>query len=99
MARDPFDTLARSFPAPGSRRRALAAAFASALGLLGLTHPGESVAGGRCKPSCGECASCTKGKCHKTEHGKSCKHGTCHAKADDTPCSRGFCRRGSCAAL
>jgi hypothetical protein len=98
MDADWFDTLARSLTAVGSRRRALTAAFAGSLGLLGLSHPDGSAAGGACKPACSECQTCKKGKCHKTKHGKVCKKGTCQAKAESIGCSTGRCQGGSCVA-
>ena len=94
-----FDTLARSLTAAGSRRRALATALSSALGILGLARSDEAAAGGKCKPACTECESCKKGKCHKTKHGKVCKKGKCQAKTAGTACTApagGTCQSGTC---
>ena len=91
-----FDTLTRSLTTTGSRRRALGAVLGGSLGLLGLAHPDAAEAGGECKPRCGECATCKKGACRKTKHGKKCKKGTCQAKANGTGCSTGTCQGGSC---
>jgi hypothetical protein len=55
---DRFDMLARSLTSSGSRRRALSAALAGSLGLLGLAQPDEVTAGGACKPRCNECQTC-----------------------------------------
>src|SRR5688572_30849290 len=98
MDADRFDTLARSLTTSGSRRRALTAALAGSLGFLGLAHPDDATAGGKCKPSCPECQTWKKGKCHKTKHGKVCKKGKCKAKAEGTGCSTGSCESGSCVA-
>jgi hypothetical protein len=87
-----FDTLARSLTTSGSRRRAVAAALGSALGLFGLAHPDDAMAGGACKPACTECQSCKKGKCHKTKHGKKCKKGTCQPTNDGLTCQNNPCR-------
>ena len=43
-----FDSLARSLTAAGSRRRALALDLSGALGSLGLAHPDDAAAGGKC---------------------------------------------------
>src|SRR5829696_2458391 len=91
-----FDTLTRSLTQTGSRRHALAAALAGALGLLGLPRPHGSAAGGKCKPACNACATCKKGPCHKTKHGKVCKKGKCQAKAEGTACPGGTCQSGRC---
>src|SRR5215212_4981744 len=96
MDAERFDTLARSLTTTGSRRRALAA-LAGLLGLLGLAQPGDATAGGACKPSCNECATCKKGKCHKTKHGKVCKKGKCKPKPNDTTCNgTGKCLNETC---
>ena len=98
MDADRFDHLTRSLTSAGSRRRALVALF-GALGLLGLTNPDEAVAAksGKCKPQCGECASCKRGDCKKTKHGKKrCKRGKCQPLREGTPCTNGTCRGGSC---
>lgn len=64
-----FDTLTRSLTQTGSRRRAVTAALAGALALLGLARPDEAVAGGRCKPKYTECETCKKGKHGKRRQG------------------------------
>ena len=96
MDADRFDSLSRSLAITGSRRLALTAALGGALGLLGLTHPDDATAGGKCKPTCNECQTCTKGPCTKTPHGKKCKKDTCQAKGDGAGCSVGTCQSGSC---
>jgi hypothetical protein len=100
MEADSFDTLTRFLIATGSRRRTLAAALAGALGLLGLARPDHAAAArsGKCKPKCTECATCKRGKCHKTKHGKTCRKGKCQAKANGTACSSGTCQGGICTA-
>src|SRR5215213_782958 len=85
-----FDALTRTFTAVGSRRRALAAALTGSLGLLGLTHPGDAPAGGKCKPACTECQFCKKGK--------KGKKGKCKPSGNGTACSVGTCQGGSCVA-
>lgn len=87
-----FDSFTRSLITAGSRRRALATAFAGSLGLLGLTQPNDTEAGGKCKFACGECGFCRKGKCKKTNNGKKkCKAGKCFALSAGTPCTGGSC--------
>jgi hypothetical protein len=102
MDADRFDTLTRSLTAGGSRRRAMAAGLGSALSLLGLAHSDETGAkSGKCKPACGECAKCDKGRCQKKNGTKRCKKGKCKPKADGTACmhmsvcwpTRGLCER------
>jgi len=86
-----FDTITRSLTVAGSRRRALAAGVAGALGLWGVTHQDDVAAGGKCKPKCNECETCKKGK-----HGKK---GKCKPQPNGTACSVGSCQNGSCAAV
>jgi hypothetical protein len=93
-----FDTLVRTFTTTGPRRSVVATALGGALGLLGLALPVDTEAGGKCKPACTECATCKKGKCRKTKHGKVCKRGKCHAKDAGTACSVGSCQSGNCVA-
>ncbi len=58
MDADRFDALARALTAAGFRRRALAAALAGSLGLLGLTYL-EDVTARNCPP----CKKRKNGKC------------------------------------
>jgi hypothetical protein len=100
MDADRFDTLARSFTATGTRRRALAG-LGGALGLLGLAHPDDVVAAksGKCKPKCDECEKCDKGKCERKNGEKRCKKGKCKPKAAGTSCTAfagGLCQNGTC---
>src|SRR5215218_2835516 len=97
-----FDRLARSLTAAGSRRRALAAALAASVGLLGRTLPEAAEAkatSGKCKPQCGECQHCDKGTCRRKHGKKHCKKGKCKATGEGLPCANGGrCRAGSCIA-
>ena len=86
-----FDTLTRSLTAAGSRRRALTAVLAGALGMLGLAHPDEATAG-KCKRKPTECEQCTKSRKGKKKPGK------IKARANGTPCSSGSCQNGACIA-
>jgi hypothetical protein len=97
MDLDRFDALIRSLTTAGSRRRAIVAAVGGTLGLLRAGPPDDGLAGGRCKPACGACHACKKGKCKKTKHGKKCKKGKCRPQADGTACANGNnCQGGIC---
>jgi hypothetical protein len=101
MDADRFDALSRALIAAGSRRGALAAALSGGLALLGLAHPDDAAAAksGKCKPKCGECEKCDKGKCERKNGKKKCKQGKCKARAAGTPCTAfagGQCQNGSC---
>ena len=85
MDSDRFDSLARSFAATGSRRRALAAL----VGSLALTLAGVSVqqaeAKKKKKKACPPCRKRKQGTCKKKE-------------TDGTACPGGSCLRGRCVA-
>ena len=100
MDADRFDSLIRSLTTVGSRRRTLATVITGAIGLLGLAGADDAAAGksGKCKPQCGECATCDKGKCKKKNGKKRCKKGKCKAKGNGTGCSIGTCQNGGCVA-
>ena len=95
-----FDTLARSFSATGSRRRALAATIGEILGTFGLTHTHDAAAAksGKCRRRPGECERCQRGTCEKKDGEKRCKAGKIKPKAFGTPCSLGTCQAGQCIA-
>src|SRR5688572_9355878 len=82
MDAERFDSLARSFTAVPTRRRALVATLGGALGVLGLVHPDETA--GKKKP-CPPCKKRKQGKCKKK-------------LPDGTGCSGGTCQNGSCVA-
>ena len=93
-----FDSLARSLTEARSRR-ALTAALAGFLGLLGLAAPDDAAAAksGKCKPKCGECEKCNKGDCKRKNGTKRCKKGKCKARDNGTACSSGrTCQNGTC---
>ena len=73
-----FDTLARSFSATGSRRRALAAIIGAVLGTFGLTHTHDAAAAksGKCRRRLGECERCQRGTCEHKNGEKRCKAGS-----------------------
>ena len=100
MDADRFDSLVRSLTTVGFRRRTLATVVTGAIGLLGLAGADDVAAGksGKCKPKCGECQTCDKGKCNKKNGKKRCKKGKCKAKGNGTGCSTGTCQSGSCVA-
>ena len=99
MDADHFDALARSLTAVGSRRRTLVVALSAAVGLRGLVRPDHAAAATfrKCKPKCGECEKCKKGKCDKKQGKKVCKPGKCTPKPNDTPCAgTGRCLNRTC---
>jgi hypothetical protein len=91
-----FDRLVKALAVRRPRRVALR--LLAVLG-LSLADVEESWAAksGRCKPRCGECAHCRRGKCRKTKHGKKrCRRGRCQPLRFGTPCTTGICQNGSC---
>lgn len=50
----------------------------------------------RCRPACGECATCEKGACEKKDGKKRCKKSRCQPRANGTACSGGRCQGGRC---
>ena len=98
MDADRFDRLSRSLSTAGSRRRALAAALVSVLGLLRHAAPDDAAAAksGKCKRSPGECEICKKGRCEKKNGKKRCKAGKIQPKPFGTPCPGGACQNGLC---
>jgi hypothetical protein len=97
---DRFDALSRSLAAVGSRRRALATALGSAVGLLSLAAPDAARAAKspKCKRKPNECERCDRGKCERKDGEKRCKAGKIKPKASGTPCSIGSCQNGFCVA-
>lgn len=92
-----FDAIVNALASRYPRRAAL-----SLLPTLGLRRGARldevtAAKSGKCKPACGECATCTKGKC-KRKHGKRkvCKKGVCRPHASGTVCSDGACQDGRC---
>jgi hypothetical protein len=95
-----FDTLARAVGSLTTRRLALAALLGGVFGRLGPAETAAKRKSGRCKPKCGDCYKCAKGKCRKNNQGeKVCKKGRCKLKATGTPCTTfrgGHCQNGTC---
>jgi hypothetical protein len=97
-----FDAIAKAIVAESSRRRTLAGLLGGALAALGLAAPESADAArtGNCKPECGECQVCKKGKCRRTKSGrKRCKKGRCEPVENETQCIapiNGFCIDGAC---
>ena len=94
-----FDAFTRSLSTTRSRRDALAALLGGSFGIFGLVHPDDAKAAksGKCKPDCGPCATCAKGKCKKKNGKKKCKKGTCVPTPNDTICNgTGRCLNGTC---
>ena len=100
MDADRIDAIAKVLISETSRRRTLGGLLGGTLGLLGLTEREHARArSGKCKLTCAECATCKKGRCRKTKHGKRCKNGKCLPKTDGTACTGGgSCQGGICAA-
>jgi hypothetical protein len=89
-----FDALVRVFGASsrhGLLRVGLGSAMATALATLGFALRDEVAAGGACKPACGTCQRCKKGKCKKKKGKRKCKKGRCRPQAAGTPCAGGAC--------
>jgi hypothetical protein len=97
MDADRFDSISRLLSSSSTRRAALPALLASAIGLTSYVHPNKVWAGGRCKPACRTCQSCKKGKCVRTANGKRCKRGKCVSVRNGQRCSGGTCLGGRCA--
>lgn len=95
-----FDTLTRAVGTLTTRRLALAALLGGAFGRLGPADIAAKRKSGRCKPTCGECHTCDKGRCRKNNQGeKVCKKGKCKPKATGAPCTEfrsGRCQNGTC---
>ncbi|MDQ3692459.1 MAG: DUF1554 domain-containing protein [Chloroflexota bacterium] len=93
-----FDAIAKVLITETTRRRPLAALLGGTLALLGLAHPDDgAAASGKCKPTCGTCRRCKKGKCKKTKRGKTCKKGKCQPRPNGTACGEcQACQRGTC---
>jgi hypothetical protein len=103
MDADRFDAVVQWAGAASSRRGTLGVLLAGALGLFGQMAPDAAWAkSGKCKPACGACQSCKKGRCRK-RHGRKrrkCKKGACQPVADGTACAGGrVCQGGQCACL
>jgi hypothetical protein len=94
-----FDRLTRRLAIDYSRRRAVSAILGvGALGVLGFNQADDALARRACKPACGECQWCKKGKCKKSKRGKVCKKGKCLPRAAGASCSVGSCQQGVCVA-
>lgn len=100
MDAERFDSFTRSLTTGGSRRRAMTTFVGGAMSLLALVGTQDVSAGdsGKCKPSCGECQQCDKGKCKRKNGKKRCKNGKCVAKTNGTACTTGTCQNGTCIA-
>ena len=93
-----FDRLARIVGAGATRRAAVT--LLSSLGLSGVSlgDPGDAWArSGKCKPDCGACQKCKKGKCEKNSGKKVCKKGKCKPLTGMACGTGGICESGSCA--
>jgi hypothetical protein len=89
-----FDRLARS-TAGLSRRSVLG--VAALLGVLGMASSARDASARKCKPNCGVCEKCVKGKCKAKPGGarcggscNECRGGVCAVKDDGASC--GVCR-------
>jgi hypothetical protein len=95
-----FDTLIRALPSRTSRRGLIPLLGAFPLGgtLGSLPGPAGVIAkSGTCKPACGVCQTCQKGKCSKKRGKKKCRPGVCRLAANDTACNgTGKCASGTC---
>jgi len=80
-----FDVLSRGVGSAHSRRTVTRLLAASLVGALGLGGVGSVTAGHRkrCRPRCGECERCRRGKCKPVTDYRSCSGG-------------GTCAGGSC---
>jgi hypothetical protein len=93
-----FDALVRSFGEVRSRRGVVRFLGGLGAGLVARlpTEPLTAKSRG-CRPPCGECQECHKGKCFKHHGRKGCKAGTCKPKANGIRCSNGgTCEAGVC---
>src|SRR5215217_5558191 len=102
-----FDALTKAFGALTTRRLTLGALLGGALGRLGggeaaaKQHTKKRKKTNGCKPACGPCQQCQKGKCRKTGSGKKkCKKSTCQpltgTSCTPTTGGTGTCQAGSC---
>src|SRR3954447_1232357 len=92
-----FDHLARAIASRYPRRTALSLLTTLGLALSAQLDEARAAKSGKCKPACGECATCTKGKCKHKNGTKVCKKGTCTPQANGAVCSGGgSCLSGSC---
>lgn len=93
-----FDGIARTMVAAISRRRTLSGLLGATLALLGRTQPDDSLAAnGACRPKCGACQRCQKGRCRQTPRGKKCKRGKCRPRPNGAECGpRKVCLGGVC---
>ena len=98
MDADRFDALLRSLTqSPSASRRGMGRfVIGLTLGGFGLAQPAMAARSGKCKPACGECEACDKGKCERKNGKKRCKKGKCKAKVNGTGCAGGSCQNGSC---
>ncbi len=110
-----FDDLARSLTSGPSRRRVVAAMGSGLIAIFGgLREPaaGKQKRKKKCKPACGPCAACVKGKCKALADGAACPSGSCRGGAcvadtgcpvgrhlcpfDDTGLCRECCKNADC---
>jgi hypothetical protein len=90
-----IDALSRALAAGPSRRSVIAGLVGSVLSLASSSV--DSKTRRSCRPPCGECERCHRGRCHTTRHGKHCTHGHCRPITDGTACSGGgTCQDGLC---
>jgi hypothetical protein len=93
-----FDTMAKVLGALTTRRLTVGALLGGVLGFPAVADGATKRSSRRCKPECGECQKCKKGKCHRTRSGKKrCSKGKCKPKDDGIDC--GTCREcqgGTC---
>lgn len=91
-----FDRLAKSLSGRRPRRAALSLLSVLGFELAERLNEARAAKSGKCKPACGECATCSKGKC-KHKHGKTvCKKGRCTPQDNGAVCRGGTCQDGSC---
>lgn len=93
-----FDDLSKALGSSATRRLALGALLGTVLGSVHQVEAKRS--SGKCKPSCGQCETCDRGKCNKKHGKKRCKKGKCKALSG-TACtlatgSAGTCCGGNC---
>lgn len=93
-----FDDMAKALGTLATRRLTLGAILGA--GLLGSTQIEAKRSSGKCKPACGACEACDRGKCDKKHGRKRCKKGKCKALSGTacslTPGTEGICCSGTC---
>ena len=95
-----FDVLSRRIGEASRRgllRRTLGFFAPTALmAILGTPDAADAAKNGRCKPACGICQRCQKGKCRKKNGKKRCKKGKCQPAQAGTPCDAAGDAEGTC---